>query len=86
MNAVLGEGVDIRSRSRRHDIAWGRCIVADALQARLGFTASDAARFLDRDHCTSIHWKKNIKNMLDYPVMYAFENELYIDFNSRIQI
>lgn len=82
MNDLLGG--EIRSRSRRHDLSWGRFIVADALQARLGFTASAAAQFLDRDHSTSVHWKRNIKTMLEYPVMYAYENELYIDFNSRI--
>lgn len=84
MNSILGEGVDIRTRSRRHDIVWGRYIVAEALQSRLGFTASAAAQFLGWDHSSSIHWKKSIDTMQKYPVMYAYENELFIDFNSMI--
>lgn len=84
MNAMLGPGVDIRGRSRRHDIAWGRYIVADALIARQRFTFGDAARILGRDHSTSVWWRKCIADMKAMPVIYAYENELYIDFNSRI--
>ena len=62
----------------------GAHIVADALIARQRFTFGDAARILGRDHSTSVWWRKCIADMKAMPVIYAYENELYIDFNSRI--
>lgn len=81
MNGIVGG--DIRSRTRRREIAWGRFIVAHALMDQ-GWTTVSAARLFGMGHSAAIHARKCVENMLEYPGSYQKEYEIYREFKNKI--
>jgi len=81
MNDIIGE--DIRVRSRRHDVVWGRYIVISALLER-GWSNTAAGRVFGLDHSSVTHARGQVDNMLAMPVMYGPEYRVYREFLKRI--
>ena len=81
MNDILG--VDIRERSRRHPVVWGRFIVISEL-LEYGWSTTLVGNVFGLDHATVTHAKKQVEIMLNYPRQFVAEFDLYKEFKRRI--
>lgn len=81
MSAIVG--TDIRVRSRRHKVAWGRFIVISELLER-GWNLTMAAEVFGMDHSSVIYARDQVDNMLVRPKMYQAEMRMYREFKKRI--
>ena len=69
MAEVLGVD-DIPVKSRRAEFVWARSILAYQL-VKEGMTASEAGRFLGKDHSTIIYMRRRVEDALMYPKQYT---------------
>lgn len=81
MNGILG--ADIRERSRRHPLVWGRFIVIGELLEG-GWSTTLVGNVFGMDHSSVVYAKRQVETMLEYPGQYAAEIELYKEFKRRI--
>lgn len=81
MNEVTG--VDIKDRSRRRDVVWGRYIVINELLED-GWSSTRVGDVFCMDHSSVSHASSQVKMMLDMPGMYSMEYEIYKKFKSYI--
>lgn len=81
MSEILGE--DIRRRSRRHGLVWGRFIVMHELLGQ-GWSTPLVGDVFGMDHSTVVHARQQVDNMLEWPGVYPGEYAIYMEFKRRI--
>ena len=80
---VLGVD-DIPVKSRRAEFVWARSILAYQL-VKEGMTASEAGRFLGKDHSTIIYMRRRVEDALMYPKQYTDVIYIWKQFQKRIE-
>ena len=83
MAEVLGVD-DIPVKSRRAEFVWARSILAYQL-VKEGMTASEAGRFLGKDHSTIIYMRRRVEDALMYPKQYTDVIYIWKQFQKRIE-
>ena len=83
MAEVLGVD-DIPVKSRRAEFVWARNILAYQL-VKEGMTASEAGRFLGKDHSTIIYMRRRVEDALMYPKQYTDVIYIWKQFQKRIE-
>ena len=83
MAEVLGVD-DIPVKSRRTEFVWARSILAYQL-VKEGMTASEAGRFLGKDHSTIIYMRRRVEDALMYPKQYTDVIYIWKQFQKRIE-
>ena len=83
MAEVLGVD-DIPAKSRRAEFVWARSILAYQL-VKEGMTASDAGRFLGKDHATIIYMRRRVEDALMYPKQYTDVIYIWKQFLKKIE-
>ena len=83
MADVLGVD-DIPVKSRRAEFVWARSILAYQL-VKEGMTASEAGRFLGKDHSTIIYMRRRVEDALMYPKQYTDVIYIWKQFQKRIE-
>lgn len=83
MSEVLGVD-DIPVKSRRAELVWARSILAYQL-VKEGMTASEAGRFLGKDHSTIIYMRRRVEDALMYPKQYTDVIYIWKQFQKRIE-
>ena len=83
MAEVLGVD-DIPVKSRRTEFVWARSILAYQL-VKEGMTASEAGRFLGKDHSTIIYMRRRVEDALMYPKQYTDVIYIWKQFQKKIE-
>ena len=83
MAEVLGVD-DIPVKSRRAEFVWARSILAYQL-VKEGMTASEAGRFLGKDHSTIIYMRRRVEDALMYPKQYTDVIYIWKQFQKKIE-
>ena len=83
MAEVLGVD-DIPVKSRRAEFGWARSILAYQLVEE-GMTASEAGRFLGKDHSTIIYMRRSVEDALMYPKQYTDVIYIWKQFQKKIE-
>lgn len=83
MAEVLGVD-DIPVKSRRAEFVWARSILAYQL-VKEGMTASEAGRFLGKDHSTIIYMRRRVEDALMYPKQYTDVIYIWKQFQNMIE-
>lgn len=83
MADVLGVD-DIPVKSRRAEFVWARSILAYQL-VKEGMTASEAGRFLGKDHSTIIYMRRRVEDALMYPKQYTDVIYIWKQFQKKIE-
>ena len=83
MAEVLGVD-DIPVKSRRAELVWARSILAYQL-VKEGMTASEAGRFLGKDHSTIIYMRRRVEDALMYPKQYTDVIYIWKKFQNKIE-
>lgn len=81
MNRIIG--FDIRERSRRRDVVWGRYIVIHEL-LNDGWSCTVVGDVFGMNHSSVSHASAQVSMMLDMPRMYSMEYDIYRKFKSFI--
>ena len=81
MNEVTG--LNIKDRSRRRDVVWGRYIVIHELLLD-GWSSTKVGYVFGMDHSSVSHASSQVEMMLDMPGMYSMEYDIYRKFKSYI--
>ena len=83
MNEIVGG--DIRSRSRKQSLLWGRNFVAYKLR-RDGYSLPRIGRILKRSHATIIHGLNAARNAMDYPKSYSDILNIWESFSEKLSL
>ena len=83
MAEVLGVD-DIPVKSRRAEFVWARSILAYQL-VKEGMNASEAGRFLGKDHATIIYMRRSVEDALMYPKQYSDVIYIWKQFQKKIE-
>lgn len=81
MNEVTGN--DIRQRSRRRDLVWGRFIVIHELLGK-GWSTNAVGNVFGMDHSSVIHGRDCVRMMIRMPKMYPSESLIWGYFKKRL--
>lgn len=83
----MGEVVpyDLYEPCRKANVVWARYMVEYYLRT-LGYSLSKIGSLFRRDHSTVVHSVKEVKKMLDAPVMYQEEVKIWNKFKERLSL
>lgn len=82
MNDIVGGNIIRRSRDKR--LVWGRYLVSYKLSLD-GFSNMSIGRMLGLDRCSIIHALAMVGEMMNSPMMYLKEMEIWDNFNKKIE-
>lgn len=83
MNELLGR--DILERSRERELVWARYMVCYRL-IEDGYTLGKTGKFMNLDHATVLHGKRQVANMLEMPQMFREEIGLWKKFTELLSL
>ncbi len=84
---VMGEvvGGDILKRSRAREMVWGRYLVAYKLSLE-GFSNRSIGEMLGLDRVSIIHALEMVGGMMEHPMMFLKEMNIWDKFNDSLEI
>lgn len=83
MSKIVGS--DILQKSRNQTIVWARNMVAYCLRLD-GLSLEKVGKILNLNHSTILYCERQVKRMLDRPVMYYRECELWQKFQNELSL
>lgn len=83
MSKIVGS--DILQKSRNQTIVWARNMVAYCLRLD-GLSLEKVGKILNLNHTSILYCERQVKRMLDRPVMYYRECELWQKFQNELSL
>ena len=77
-------GINVLEMCRRKEVVWARNMVMYKL-CMTGMSLSKVGEYFGMDHSSVWYCKNQVKTMLDYPMIYVDELELWVKFNEQLE-